>query len=516
MNIKLKLKEGKAFQKEQNFENALKIYSEILDKFTNHVEAKKQVKKILFSKFNNSSGLIYFLRFEEKHRKYLEQIKNKKQFYELYFLSKHLLLSFKDEFVIYNFLSYSAIQINKNNDALIYLEKSIGLNPNIYETNIQYINLLFSLGEFKKAEENIYKLLKNNNKDGYLHRLLSRIKKYKKNNDNHIKELKHLFDNKSVKANDKINIGFALSNALEKVEEYNEGFDYCIRANEIQDNFLKFDLNQEKIFLEKIMKVFTKEKINNLSIAKESKKTPIFIIGMPRSGTSLVEQILSTNSNVYGGGELPYLEDFILMGENKGVLGVRYPTILSSPNKQLLESMFMFYQNKMCLISENENLVTDKLLGNFRWLGLIKATFKNAKIIHVKRNPVDNCYSIFKSFFTNKTNGYAYNQEKLGKYYCLYHQIMGFWKEIFRDEILECSYEDLVLRPEEIIPKLSDFCGLKWESKMMDFQENKRRVLTVSATQVREKIYTTSIGSWKKNEKDFKKLTSILKEAGFN
>ena len=92
---------------------------------------------------------------------------------------------------------------------------------------------------------------------------------------------------------------------------------------------------------------------------------------------------------------------------------------------------------------------------------------------------------------------------------------MAFWKDIFRNEIFECSYEDLVLRPAEIIPKLSDFCGLKWESKMMNFQENKRRVMTVSATQVREKIYTTSIGSWKKNQKDFKKLTSVLEESGF-
>tara|TARA_A100001011_G_scaffold395028_1_gene488889 strand:- start:358 stop:1908 length:1551 start_codon:yes stop_codon:yes gene_type:complete len=515
MNIKHKLQEGKVFQKEKNFENALKIYSEILDKFKNHIEAKKQVKKILFSKFNNSSGLTYFLRFEEKHRKYLEEIKNKKQFYELYFLSKHLLQSFKEEFSIYNFLSYSSIQINKNKDALIYLEKSIKINPNIYETNIQYINLLFSLGEFNKAEENINMLLKKNNTDGYLHRLLSRIKKYKSKKDNHIKALKNLFDNKDIKVNDKVNIGFALSNALEKVGKFNDSFDYCIRANDIQDNLLKFDLNQEKVFLEKIMKVFTKEKITTLTITKELKKTPIFIIGMPRSGTSLVEQILSTNSDVYGGGELPFLEDFILMGENKGVLGMRYPTILSNPNKSLLESMFNFYHNKMCLISTNENLVTDKLLGNFRWLGLIKATFKNAKIIHVKRNPVDNCYSIFKSFFTNKTNGYAYNQEKLAKYYCLYHQIMAFWKEIFMDEIYECSYEDLVLRPEELIPKLSNFCGLKWESKMMNFQENKRRVMTVSATQVREKIYTTSIGSWKKNQKDFKKLTSVLEESGF-
>ena len=123
MNIKLKLKEAKNLQKEQNFENSLKIYSEILDNFSNHLEAKKQVKKILYSKFNNSSGLIYFLRFEEKHIKYLEQIKLKKQYYHLYFLSKHLCQSFKEEYVIFNFLSYSSIQINKNKEALFYPAK---------------------------------------------------------------------------------------------------------------------------------------------------------------------------------------------------------------------------------------------------------------------------------------------------------------------------------------------------------------------------------------------------------
>ena len=515
MNIKLKLKEAKNFQKDQNFENSLKIYSEILDNFSNHLEAKKQVKKILYSKFNNSSGLIYFLRFEEKHIKYLEQIKFKKQYYHLYFLSKHLCQSFKEEYVIFNFLSYSSIQINKNKEALFYLEKSLQINPDVYETNIQYINLLFSLGKFNIVEEKINKLLKKNNKNGYLHRLLSRIKKYVNKNDSHIKELKELFNEKEINIKDKINIGFALSNSLEKAGEHNEGFEYCIRANNIHDNYLNFDLDQEKAFLEKIMKVFTKDKILNLSISNEIRKTPIFIVGMPRSGTSLVEQILSTNSDVYGGGELTFLEDFILTGENKGVLGIRYPTILSTPNKLLLENMFIFYQNKMSLISGKENFVTDKLLGNFRWLGLIKATFKNSKIIHVKRNAMDNCYSIFKSFFINDTNGYAYNQEKLAKYYSFYDQMMTNWKNILKDEIYECRYEDLVLKPKEIIPKLSKFCGLNWESKMLDFQDNKRRVMTVSATQVREKIYTSSIGSWKKNEKDLKKLTTILKKSGF-
>ena len=169
----------------------------------------------------------------------------------------------------------------------------------------------------------------------------------------------------------------------------------------------------------------------------------------------------------------------------------------------------------MSLISGKENFVTDKLLGNFRWLGLIKATFKNSKIIHVKRNAMDNCYSIFKSFFINDTNGYAYNQEKLAKYYSFYDQMMTNWKNILKDEIYECRYEDLVLKPKEIITKLSRFCGLNWESKMLDFQDNKRRVMTVSATQVREKIYTSSIGSWKKNEKDLKELTTILKKSGF-
>ena len=511
INIKSKTINAKRHFQHQNYENALKTYSEIVDFIPNHQETIKQIKKIIFNKINISS----ILKIEKKDVRILEDIKLKQQFYKLFFLCKYLIKKFPKEFILYNYLSTAEIQINKIESALESLENSLKLNSENYETNILYINLVFSIGMFEKAEIKINSLLKLNYKNGYLHRLLSRIKKYDSKKDNHIIKMKNLFNKENLKTEDRINIGFALSNSLEKLNDFDEAFNYCIKANDLKDEELQFDFKKEQVFLKKITEVFTKEKCLKIKNNIKTNKTPIFVLGMPRSGTTLVEQILSSNSDVYGGGELPFLENFILRSENKGVLGVRYPTILSNPNAMLLNKMFFFYIKKLELISKNGNFVTDKLTGNYRWLGLLKATFNNSKIIHVKRNPLDNCYSIYKSYFTNETNGYAYNQKTLGQYYLLYEEIMSYWKKIFGDEIFECKYEDLVYNPEKIIPQLSSFCGLEWDPKMLEFHKNKRRILTVSATQVRKQMYTSSIELWKKNEKNLKVLIKYLKKTRF-
>ena len=148
--------------------------------------------------------------------------------------------------------------------------------------------------------------------------------------------------------------------------------------------------------------------------------------------------------------------------------------------------------------------------GNFKWIGLIKSAFPDSKVIHVKRDKKDTCFSIYKSYFANNTCSYAYDLGNIVKYFNLYEYTMKKWNNILGKEIYECSYENLVYNFENEVKKLLEFCKINWDKNVLNYYNNKRRVLTVSSAQIRESVYNSSINSWlnykKDLEKHFKKL----------
>jgi len=232
---------------------------------------------------------------------------------------------------------------------------------------------------------------------------------------------------------------------------------------------------------------------------------PIFIVGMPRSGTSLVEQIIASHHAVYGAGELTTLSNLV------------EPIVknhLAKDNYQLPEKAFLSirqqYLDALSVFNVPEDIITDKLPLNFQYIGFILSAFPEAKIVHLQRDARATCWSIYKHYFSSTGNGWAYNLDDLAGFYGLYTDLMDFWHQTFPGKIYDLCYEDLTTNQEEETRKLLEYCELDWDENCLNFHTNKRAVKTVSALQVREKMYQGSSEAWKKHEAYLQPLIKAL------
>ena len=237
----------------------------------------------------------------------------------------------------------------------------------------------------------------------------------------------------------------------------------------------------------------------------------IFIVGMPRSGTTLIEQILSSHPDVFGGDELDLIPDLI----NKN-FGKRNPSIffqgVAEFDMKNLKKIGLEYIKNIKEKSKGSKKITDKLPVNFLNIGFIKLILPNAKIVHCYRNSQDNCFSIYKNLFTSGKITFAYDLNEIIEYYQLYKNLMNYWNDIFHDKIYNIKYENLVNNTNVNINNLLKYCNLSFNDKCLNFHNNKRKINTASDVQARNKIYKSSIESWKKYEnqlnKYFKNLAS--------
>ena len=288
----------------------------------------------------------------------------------------------------------------------------------------------------------------------------------------------------------KSNILFALGKAHEDTKNFEKSFKYLEDANDLQKKFTKYDFKNDKILFENIKNNFSSFHFKNANI-KKSDKTYIFIVGLPRSGTSLIEQILSSHSLVYGAGELPYLPDAI-----KNEFFKNNNEIHSTTAQEKVANIFNKNINKF---NFSEKYLTDKNPLNFLWIGYIKLIFPNAKIIHIRRDIKDNYFSLYKNIFDGNMN-WCYNKSDLLSYCLNYQKMIEFWNQKIPEFILNIQYEDVVSNTENEIKKLLKFCDLPWENQCLEFYKTKRAIKTVSSAQARKPIYRSSIKSYKNYE----------------
>ena len=321
--------------------------------------------------------------------------------------------------------------------------------------------------------------------------------------------MQKLYNGSNINTPGKMALAFALGKAFDDIKNFENAFKYYDEGNKIRRNNIEFSLKKESEEFLNIKTTFNKSFFNKYKKVGIDDVTPIFILGMPRSGTTLVEQIISSHPKVFAGGELSFFNDFIKDYFYKnGVFSAEY---INQDNDKNFKKIGQEYINEIKNLSGKSTRVTDKLPINFKWIGFIKLILPNSKIIHCIRNPKDTCISIYKNFFTNTELNYAYNFGELVDFYNLYESLMKFWKKSFPGFITEIKYERLIRNPKKEIPKLIKNCNLSWNKKCIKFYNNKRSVKTASDVQVRNKIYTSSIDSWKNYEKYLKKDFTKLK-----
>ncbi|RMF03660.1 MAG: sulfotransferase, partial [Alphaproteobacteria bacterium] len=221
---------------------------------------------------------------------------------------------------------------------------------------------------------------------------------------------------------------------------------------------------------------------------------PIFILGMPRSGTTLVEQMIASHPAVTGAGELEDLPR--LIQREVSLTSAELPDGLAELDREALERIARAYQERINGLAGDKPHVTDKTPHNFLNVGLIRAILPSARIIHVRRDPMDTCFSIYATYFS-APHYYAWDLEELGAYYREYQGLMDHWRSVDPDAMCEVDYEKLIADPEGEITRLLEWCGLEFSENCLAYDKNARPVRTASAAQVRRPLYTSSVKRWR-------------------
>jgi len=405
-------------------------------------------------------------------------------------------------FEAHNNLGSSLLALGQVNTAVTHYEKALEIKPD-YQLARNNLGIAYQrLGEIDKAFKSFERAQTVKSDYAQAHYNLSVLKKYTKN-DKQIVEMESLLSNKDLSQSDRIFICFALAKAYEHLGKKDELFKVLHEGNQLRKKELNYTIEKSEnhnAIIEKLFNSNPKALSNQVSTIR-----PIFIVGMLRSGTSLVEQIISSHHEVYGAGELKNLRQIIIpiLREH-----------LTDDKKKLSEKTFLSIRQKylesLSRFNASENVITDKWPLNFRSIGFILSAIPEAKIVHLKRDARAVCWSIYKHYFTDTGNGWAYNFEDLSEFYKLYSELMRFWHEMFPGKVYDISYEDLTTNQEDETRKLLEYCELEWDKNCLDFHKNKRTVETASVLQVQQKMYQGSSEVWKEYEEYLQPMIKAL------
>jgi tetratricopeptide (TPR) repeat protein len=398
-------------------------------------------------------------------------------------------------------------QIDQADKSIKYYKDALNLDPDDVGSHYNLGFAYQDLGQVAKAIYHYEKAIEHGNHSWSFHNL-SYLKEFK-SDDPLIFEMESLLINKKIEALDRIHLCLGLAKIHESLGDEKKFFYFLNKGNGLRKIEMSYSSNETKIIHSTIKKIFTDSEVFIKKPEKNQllEKRPIFIVGMPRSGTSLVEQILASHNSVYGAGELdqitkltlPIIKNF-LNGDIKQV------------SKQAIDFINSEYQNTLSYFNSSASVITDKLPLNFQYIGFILSAFPNAKIVHLKRDARATCWSNYKYFFTSKDNGYSHDFNDLANFYKSYIDLMGFWHKLYPEKIYDLDYETLTLNQESETRKLLEYCELDWDKNCLKFYENSRAVRTISALQVRKKMYQGSSKSWKKYSSHIQPLINALEK----
>jgi tetratricopeptide (TPR) repeat protein len=331
--------------------------------------------------------------------------------------------------------------------------------------------------------------------------------------DAELKSMENLYAQRGLTDSKKCQLAFALGKAYEDLGEFDRSMEFVIEATRIKRGTFSYSIADSRAEFEAIKAVFSPDFLSSCADFGEPDQTPIFVLGMPRSGTSLVEQILASHPDVFGAGELTDLPNVYKTIDNPvdDTHPDIFPQRMVGLNPDAFANLGRQYVEKIRKHAPESMHVVDKLPHNFRRIGFIRAILPRARIIHCIRDPLDNCLSLFKTDF-QAGHPYSYDLLETGQYYRLYLDLMDYWKTNLPGFIYDLDYEELVRDQEAQTRRLLQHCGLPWSDSCLEFHKTRRKVRTASNAQVKRPIYQGSVNLWARYEKHLQPLISALNE----
>ena len=381
-------------------------------------------------------------------------------------------------------------ELGRLDDAEASYSQAIRLKPDYAHAHNNLAISLQELGRLDEAKASYTQAIVLNPDYAEAHRNLTSMKKFEVEDGQYLK-MRELYLDDNIPGEQRCHINFGLAKACEDLGDYKQAFVHYNEGNFLRKKQLNYNISQD-VELFRLVKFYYSEIEQNLLLANELSTSlkPVFIIGLPRSGTTLVEQIISSHSKVTGAGELTFAADF----------GAAISVGFSKVDRESLVKFREKYLRKLKSLSKKNLMVTDKMPQNFRYLGLLAAAFPEAKIIHVKRDPAAVCWANYRQYFASKNIGYCYEISDVLSYYKLYEDLMEFWQKKLIKRIYSLDYELLTVNQENLTRQLIDYLELDWDENCLSPHNNTRSVATASNIQIRQKIYKGSSEQWKKYE----------------
>jgi len=505
---------GNLYRLLNDSDNAIKNYQQSLRLKPDLVEAKNNMAIVYMENKDYNNAIFHFAEAAKINPQYTFTFLNFANLYKkigdtnqaeaLYKKAIKLDPNFTEAYYNLASLYSDTAQIDM---AITHFEKAISLNPR-HAPAYKDLGMVYKqMGKFDLATKMFKSAISFDPTFAEAYRELSSVKKLSKD-DAELSAMQEMLAQAKLTDVERMHLSFGLARAYEGLNEYDNAFKHLSQANLSRRKLFPYNKEAIQTSFNKIKALFSSEFIEKHKALGPPDKTPIFILGMPRSGSSLIEQILATHSKVYGAGELNYIEQS-LNSISSASTDLKYPDILDNIDKNSLIQLAESYIKRVREHAPDAEHIIDKMPQNFVYIGLIKIIMPKAKIIHSTRDAMDTCLSIYKHGFY-EGHAYADNLKDLGEYYRLYQDLMNHWDKVFPESIHEVNYENLVANQEEESRRLLNFCDLPWEEECLSFYKTKRRVHTASSTQVKKAIYKDSVKLWKKFEQHLQPLKQAL------
>ena len=399
----------------------------------------------------------------------------------------------------HNKLGYMLYRLGRADEAMTHYQRALALKPDHAEAHCGLGKVLAAVGRLEEARRAYDAAIAFAPRDAGNYFYLGRAVRFVRD-DRHFLAMQDLArDMSSLSTQQQIQLHFALAKAFSDVGEHDRSFHHLREGNVLRRQQIPYDEEKTLGRLERIQAVFTPSLMRDRAGLGEPSSVPIFIVGMHRSGTTLVEQIFASHPKCFGAGEVT--EMGAIVDQLHGPNGSEFPETVPSLSQAQLRELGGCYLGKIRRLSATADRITDKEPSNFVYAGLIHLLFPNARIIHTRRDPRDTALSCFSLMFTQGPGHYC-DLAQLGRFYRHYQALMAHWRDVLPpDVMLEIDYEALVEDFEGQTRRLVAHCGLDWDDSCLSFHQNKRAVLTANSALVREPIYRSSVGRWRNYEK---------------